>query len=319
MIDLKQSPEYMEQKEKFDAFYEQHLKPILLQNDKVRRRYVLSFCVLVLMALLFYPYLIYLILAGGTDTSCIGLFLCASCVVIMVMCGPLYFYKKRVKPQIMPDFAGFFGNFHYVFEGKVDDAILQTSDLFGAYDISTGDDYFTGVYDGVQISIGEQKLKTIGKDFLGNRLDKNVFSGMCILFEMNKNFTGRTVVLKDKGIIGNAFGKIKGLQNVRLEDSRFEKVFEVYSDDQIEARYLLTTAFMERMLKLRDLYEGKAIQFSFNHNTLLLSIPTKQDMFEANSFFRSNLNKKKIDLVFEQFYTIFSVVRLLKLNQRIGM
>ena len=32
-----------------------------------------------------------------------------------------------------------------------------------------------------------------------------------------------------------------------------------------------------------------------------------------------HLNKKKIDLVFEQFWTIFSVVHLLKLNQRLGM
>ena len=53
--------------------------------------------------------------------------------------------------------------------------------------------------------------------------------------------------------------------------------------------------------------------------TLLLAIPTKQNMFEANSFFRSNLNKKKMDLVFEQFYTICSVVKLLKLNQKIGL
>ena len=124
--------------------------------------------------------------------------------------------------------------------------------------------------------------------------------------------------MQDRGIL-NPFFKIKGLQNVKLEDSLFEKYFEVYSDSQIEARYLLTTGFMERIIKLRDLYEGKSIQFCFQNNTLLLVISTNQNMFEANSFFRSNINKKKIDRVFEQFYTIFSIVKLLKLNQRIGM
>ena len=44
----------------------------------------------------------------------------------------------------------------------------------------------------------------------------------------------------------------------------------------------------------------------------------KQDMFEACSFFRSNVNKKKIDNVFQQFYIVFSVVDILKLNQRTG-
>ena len=112
---------------------------------------------------------------------------------------------------------------------------------------------------------------------------------------------------------------ISGLQRVKLEDIRFEELFEVYSSDQIEARYLLTAAFMERMLKLSELYGGKSIQFSFKDNQLLLAIPTKKDMFEACSFFRSNVNKKKIDKVFEQFYTVFSVVDILKLNQRTGM
>ena len=147
---------------------------------------------------------------------------------------------------------------------------------------------------------------------------KMVFQGICVLLTMNKNFKGRTVVLKDKGIF-NVFKHISGLQRVKLEDMWFEDLFEVYSSDQIEARYLLTTAFMERMLKLSELYGGKSIQFSFDDNQLLLAISTKQDMFEACSFFRSNVNKKKVDRVFEQFYTVFSIVDILKLNQKIGM
>ena len=78
-----------------------------------------------------------------------------------------------------------------------------------------------------------------------------------------------------------------------------EENLPVFSDDQIEARYLLTTGFMERMLRLRDLYNGKSIRFCFEQNHLLLAIPNGRDMFEAASFFRSNMNKAKIDVVFE--------------------
>jgi len=319
MTDLTQTADFIAQKQKFDTYYEQKIKPILMSHETIRRRYLFGFYVLLLMGLMFYPYMLYLLLLGNMPREYVGFALCVSCLVLILFCGPFYFYRKRVKPQIMPDFANFFGNFSYCFEGKIDDTILRSSDLFGQYDKSVGDDYFSGIYDGVKISIGEEKLTVCKKDFRGEKFERKVFRGVCILFEMNKNFKGRTVVLRDYGALGNVFNKIKGLQNVKLEDSVFEKFFEVYADDQIEARYLLTTAFMERMLKLRDLYQGKSIQFCFNQNTLLLSIPTRQDMFEANSFFCSNLNKKKIDLVFEQFYTIFSVVRLLKLNQRIGM
>ena len=319
MTDITKTQEYIELKQKFDTYYQTTLQPILEQSNRVRRRYNLSFAILIVMGAVLYPALIMKFFSGEISHTYLGLVLTVSCLVIMLLCGPLYYYKKKVKPQIMPDFANFFGNFSYVYEGKISDTILRQSDLFGAYTQNVGDDYFVGVYDEVRVTVAEEKLLSIKKDFRNFDIKNKVFGGVCVLLEMNKNFYGRTVVLKDRGAIGNALNKVKGLQNVRLEDSRFEKVFEVYSDDQIEARYLLTTAFMERMLHLRDLYNGKSIQFSFNENTLLISIPTKQNMFEANSFFGPNTDKKRIDLVFEQFYTIFSIIKLLKLNQRIGM
>lgn len=320
MTELYKDEEYIKLKNNFDSYYNEKLLPLLSASDSKRRLYFLMFIILIGMGALFYPTIIAKLMQADlqeNDTA-IGITLGLSCLVIMVLCGPMYVYKQKVKPQIMPDFVNFFGSFMYQYEGKIDDIVLFQSNLFGKYNQSIGDDFFTGIYEGVKISIAEEKLKLLKKDFRDFDVSKNVFEGVCILFEMNKNFKGKTVVLKDKKLF-NAFNKISGLQNVKLEDMRFEKYFEVYSDDQIEARYLLTTGFMERMLKLRDLYEGKSIQFCFNQNTLLLAIPTKQNMFEANSFFRSNINKKKIDMVFNQFYTIFSIVKLLKLNQKIGM
>ncbi|MBR3675925.1 MAG: DUF3137 domain-containing protein [Alphaproteobacteria bacterium] len=319
MTDITKSQDFIEAKQKFDAYYDTVLQPILEKSNRVRWRYNFAFVTLILMSLVLYPTILYLLLASNIKHEYLGLVLSGSCLLVILLCGPLYYYKKKVKPQIMPDFANFFGTFSYSYEGKISDALLRQSDLFGAYTLNVGDDYFSGTFEDVRITVAEEKLLEIKKDFCNFDIKKEVFGGVCILFEMNKNFKGRTVVLKDRGIIGNAINKVNGLQNVKLEDSRFEKVFEVYSDDQIEARYLLTTAFMERMLKLRDLYEGKSIQFCFDNNTLLLAIPTKQNMFEANSFFGSNADKKRVDLVFEQFYTVFSIVKLLKLNQRIGM
>jgi len=293
--------------------------PELQRSESSRHVYLLAFFALVAMGVIFYPTILRFLLIGGNENDAlIGFVLGGSCLIIMLLCGPLFKYRKKVKPQIMPDFANFFGNFSYYFGGKIDDSYLQQSDLFAKYNSNTGDDYFSGIYKDVRITVAEEKLEQKSKDFRNFDVSKKVFRGICILFEMNKNFKGRTVVLQDKGLF-NIFNKVAGLQNVKLEDIRFEKYFEVYSDDQIEARYLLTSGFMERMMKLQELYEGESIQFSFNRNTLLLAIPTKQDMFEAHSFFGSNINKKRIDLVFEQFYTIFSIVKLLKLDQRTGL
>lgn len=332
MFDFTADKKYQDLKASFDNYYQEVLLPKLQQNDAIRRRYFVLFLTLLFMALFFYPLLLWEILnASAENLSDFGLILCLSGFVVLLVRSPIYFYKKKAKNKIMADFAGFFGNFTYQNEQHLPDKLLQESELFAAYNAHRGDDYFCGEYKDVNIVISEELLQketvyyTVNKDEFGfkeksNRYvkRKKIFQGICILLTMNKNFKGRTVVLKDKGLF-NVFKQINGLQRVKLEDSVFENLFEVYSSDQIEARYLLTTAFMERMLKLTGLYDGKNIQFSFKDNQLLLAISTKQDMFEACSFFRSNVNKKKIDRVFNQFYTVFSVVDILKLNQKIGL
>ena len=321
MNDFSKDEEYNALKSEFDAYYAENMQPILQESEKVRHKYLCVFFILLLMAFIFYPYLLKQILSmpmQNGESVDMGYVLALSGFVLMILNGPLFFYRQKVKPQVMPAFAEFFGDFKYAYEKTLDNELLDASGLFGKYNKNTGDDFFYGRYDDVDVAVAEEKLKFVQQDEKQRSTEKKVFAGICILLEMNKNFVGRTLVLEDKGML-NAFHRVKGLENVKLEDSKFEKLFEVYSDSQIEARYLLTTAFMERMLKLQDLYEGKAMQFSFRDNQLLIAIRTRQNMFEANSFFRSNINKKRIDRVFDQFYTIFSIIRILKLNQRIGV
>ena len=45
--------------------------------------------------------------------------------------------------------------------------------------------------------------------------------------------------------------KIKPFQKIVLEDIEFEKRFDTYSTNQVEARYLLTTLFMKRFENLK--------------------------------------------------------------------
>ena len=320
MQNFTKDEEYNALKAKFDVYYTENMQPVLQQSEKTRHKYLLVFFILLLMACVFYPYILLIILSMPLENNdaTIGYILALSGFILIVLNGPMYFYCHKVKPEVMPSFAGFFGNFQYTHEKTLENELLDSSGLFGKYNKNIGDDFFYGRYDDVAVAIAEEKLKYITFDEKRRKNEKKIFAGVCVLLEMNKPFLGHTLVLEDKGIF-NAFYRVKGLENIKLEDSKFEKIFEVYSDSQIEARYLLTTAFMERILKLQDLYEGKSIQLSFQHNQLLIAISTHQNLFEANSFFRSNINKKRIDLVFDQFYTIFSIIKILKLNQRIGV
>lgn len=320
MNDYQNDKEYKALKSRFDAYYADKILPLVLKNEKIRAKYVRNFWILFTFAAVIYPLVLFFIfnLNWSDDAPDIGIFISISSLFMIVVSGPIYAYKKKAKSGgIMREFASFFGTFEYEFERALLDDLLEYSHLFKSFERNIGDDFFIGTYNDVGITISEEKLQ---KEVYINKRTQyiNVFKGICILLDMNKPFKGRTVVLKDGGIL-NTFKRISNMQRVQLEDLLFEKIFEVFSDDQIEARYLLTTAFMERVLKLRDLFGGKSIQFSFFNNKLLFAISTSQDMFEPCAFFKNNLNKARVDLVFEQFYLVFSIVDILKLNQKIGM
>ena len=145
------------------------------------------------------------------------------------------------------------------------------------------------------------------------------FRGVLVEFEMNKNFEGHTFIL-ERAVTSSTikFDQAK-FEEVKLEDAEFCEKYIVYSDNQVEARYVLTTAFMERILKVKKLFHGKKIEFSFFDNQLLILVQTSKDMFETTSLFTTTARYGKMREVVNQFYSIFSIIDLLKLNKKIGM
>ena len=227
---------------------------------------------------------------------------------------PITSFTLKVKDDIMKTFAAFWGDFHYINGITLSDEILKESHIFPYYDRKEGDDHFQGLYNDVCVTINEEKLYKRVRTKNGS-YDAKVFEGIIIQLAMNKKFKGKTVVLKDRGMF-NIFKKIKRTERVKLEDVVFERHFEVFSDNQIEARYLLTTAFMERILAAKKIFNGKTIQFSFFDNKLLIAIATNQNMFEVSSLFSRTTNRKIINRAFEQFSSVMDLIDTLKLQQK---
>lgn len=108
--------------------------------------------------------------------------------------------------------------------------------------------------------------------------------------------------------------KIKLEKRVNLEDVIFSKKWKVYAEDQVEARYVLTPALMERMLAVKKLFHGNRLDFSFWGNNLLIAVHTNKDMFETTSLFKSALDYRKVQEVICQLYSVFSVIEVLKIQ-----
>lgn len=113
-----------------------------------------------------------------------------------------------------------------------------------------------------------------------------VFRGLFVVADFPKRFKGRTIVLPDAAqrMLGGVGQTLQSMnftrgQLIKLEDPAFERLFVVYSDDQIEARYLLSTSLMQRILDLRSKL-GHELYLSFANASLYLAVPSNRNRLE---------------------------------------
>jgi hypothetical protein len=100
----------------------------------------------------------------------------------------------------------------------------------------------------------------------------------------------------------------KATEKVALEGLPFMRRWKVLTSDQVEARYILTPVFMEKMLEVKRFFKGNNIDFSFFNNKLLIAVHTRKDMFETTSLFTPALSYHKVREVIGQLHAIFSVI-----------
>ncbi len=132
-----------------------------------------------------------------------------------------------------------------------------------------------------------------------------VFRGSLMALEFPREFMGRTVVLRDKGWFNRK--KKSGMKRVGLVDPKFEKIFEAYGTDQVEARYLLTPDFMQRLVDLEESVDGKKIRFAFLNNLLLIAVETP-NRFEAGSMRVPITDPKRTQDILNEVGAVYNVV-----------
>jgi hypothetical protein len=159
--------------------------------------------------------------------------------------------------------------------------------LLPSCDRSSFEDCFDGSHHGCKFAFYEGHLENKVQSKNGTRW-VTVFRGQLIRIAFPKKFLGTTIIRRDRGMFNFMQRWMSTLQHVGLGDSRLEKAFEVYSSDQVEARYLIHPVFMERLLELETAFKGKNLRGAFAEGDLLIAIEGG-DKFEVGSMF-SNLN-----------------------------
>lgn len=108
-------------------------------------------------------------------------------------------------------------------------------------------------------------------------------------------------------------------EKAKTEDIVFDKRFKIHAQDQVEARYLVTTGFMERLNELKLAFGTKNIKCSFFDNQIMIAIQTNRDLFELGSLYKTCPTDKDIHRFYEEMLTIQKLITHLKLTDKTGL
>jgi len=308
--------------------------PQLIKNKKKMNIYVLIITV----------FLIYLAYYSGSQFITTGLSVkellirfAGTISVVLILILPILWltnlelkfyrtYKIKVIPEILTS-SGI--NATYYSDKTVNRQDFIQSKLFDVHIIHRfqGGDLIEGKIDDIKFSMSYLKVfdKQIKKTSDGtSTVIKEIFNGIFFVSNFNKNFKGECYIFPDvsREFLGSVIGEMtnekikrRGKNLVKLEDPEFEKEFAVYSSDQIEARTILTPAFMERINELRIQFFD-SLKISFIENKIYIAILSDRNLFDPTVF-------KKLDspVVFnnyaKQIQSLISISKELKLHVRL--
>lgn len=202
---------------------------------------------------------------------------------------------------------------------------LIRSRLFREFDYENGDDTVSGEIksikngNGVKFYFGDIVLKNLKQEkdsysFLAETLipayrsrkrTDIIFKGIFFKADFNKFIDSSTFIM--------SFGAPKGnLKEIKVDNVLFNEKFKVFSDDIQNAFYILTPAFMERVLELYNHFKTD-INISFLKGTIYIAIETGINSFEPD-ITKSLITQNPAKNIIKDIEKILKIVEILRIN-----
>lgn len=258
----------------------EQIRKIKYRVYQTRKKIAIPVCMVLLPITGYIDYLL-LWLQRNSDDGGAGLTFAVAGAIYWWVTKPKREYTAAYKEKILPKLAKLFGEFIYDIAGCVDLKALAPSKILPSYDNYKSEDYFKGTYKGVELEFSELKL-TEKQGSGKNRRTVTKFKGLVILLNMqSKKFYGHTTLQRNAGKITEWFKeKSSKMKRARMADPEFEKIFDAYTNDQVEARYLIDPLMIEDLKALYEEYEGKSLAAAWYDSKMLVMISSKHNHFE---------------------------------------
>lgn len=320
-----------ELKEKFEEIYNKKIMTKLAPLERERISEAETFKVCITCAIIFFiAVLVMGLFVKFLENGPALIFTLTGCfvlsIVFMFIAGNIQKkFRNRIKSQLLTDLLFLFGNFNIYRNEIISLKEIKNTGLFPNANIKNDDDRIGGTYKGINVFLFETELSQQDESNDINRRKYSnsvqVFKGLILRTVMNKKYNGRTII-KQRALNTtgqNEFKAPQDLEEVILEDSEFNKSYAVFSNDQVEARYLITPTFMERLKKIRNVFGAYEIHCVFEDNYITLFLETGRDFFEVGDINTTLCNKKNYEKIFRELVSIFNLIHYFKLDKKLGL
>ena len=314
---------------RFEKNYKNELKPklLLLEKDrkKILKKILFVWCIIAVIDVI-----VCIIVMDYSKTKEIGILFLPN-IIAFLAAGVLYLslikkYQTNFKKKIIGNLVKLISeDAEYYPESHIPETDFRESKLYTRkFNRFMGSDLVFGKLVDTLFKFSE--LYVVHKTGSGKKeKNKKIFRGTFFIADFNKHFKGKTLIYTDKAerILGSVIGrKLQSISRsfsanklVELEDSEFEKRFSVYSSDQVEARYILSSSLMQSITELDKKTKGR-IQLSFINGVVNIAIPQRKSYLKPKVF-KSIVKKNLLIGYFNYLILIIGIVDDLSLNTRI--
>ncbi len=175
---------------------------------------------------------------------------------------------------------------------------LLFRDDFNRYE---GDDLVEVMLDKTKVRFSELHVKKVtgsGK----NKETIEIFDGLFFIADFNKNFDFQL-----------STSDFHGGERVELDNPAFNDLFDIYTTDTVQAFYVLSPSFIERLTLLAQKAD---FTFSLIQGQLYIAISMNKKLLEP-TIFRSLLEFRVYEEYLDDLLLVFGIVEDLSLNTRI--
>lgn len=187
------------------------------------------------------------------------------------------------------------------------------------------EDGFEGEVNGAKLAFQEARLvevirtrKRRGDHYEDEVTRHTLFEGLIVRIGIRRTLERHTVVIPNSAIQSFFRTAFSSFDKVNMAAPPFEKRYDVLSTDQVEARYVLDPAFMERFMEAEDLIRPRSMRASFKGREIVFAFHLGREAFRL-PFLLLPVREKRVRETADLLVSVLRLIEVLKLNPYTGL